>query len=104
MIYIEIFHDKPEDEDYQGVKKVTITYPNEEDFIKNRKKEEIVRFNGHLNVQFGIYNRKQGFFNSMIEIRGAIKYPNPKSITEPIERKVTKILPITSCVITEYYD
>lgn len=96
MIYVDIFHKKSEDEDYQGVERVVITFPNEEDFMQERKKEEIIPYNGHLNTQFGIYSRKQGFFNNMLEIRGAHKY-------DGVERKVTKILPIGSCVISEYY-
>lgn len=93
MIYIDIFHDKPEDEEYQGVRKVIIVY-SPKDPIKGGNLNVIMPHNGHLIVEFGFYSKKQGFFNSMIQIKGIIENTN---------HRVTKILPLPSCIITEHY-
>lgn len=95
MIYVDIHHKGHGNNEYKEVTLVEITYPNEEAFNVERVKQKILPLEGHLNVIFGMYMLKEGFFNSVLQIVG-------KDLLTG--KNVKKILPLSFCIITEHFE
>jgi hypothetical protein len=94
MIYIDIYHGTVGSIE-NTMTEVKITYPNEEDFMKEREVQVITPHNGSIRYERGIYQggAKGGYLNNVLEVEGW---------DETAQEHVIIALPISSCTVKKH--